>query len=107
MKSFAAGAIVFVSLGLVGSPAFSAGDPVAGHDLAKEHCAGCHDVEPGGAFKLYPPTFAAIAVYRSEPQIRALIVYPSLHAAMPQVPLYLLGEDKLDDLVAYIMSLEE
>lgn len=99
--------IVFFSLGVLGSPAFSAGDPVKGHMLAEEHCARCHDVEAGGAFKEYPPSFAAIAVYRSDVHIRALIVYPALHAAMPEVPLYLLGRENLDDLIAHITSLEE
>ncbi len=99
--------MVFLSLGIVAPPAFSAGDPAEGYKLAKEHCAGCHDVEPGGGFKQYPPSFAAMAVYRSEAHIRALSVYPALHSAMPRVPIYMLGDDNLDDLVAYIMSLEE
>jgi mono/diheme cytochrome c family protein len=107
MRSLTVRVIIFLSLGLLGSPALSAGDSAEGHKLAKEHCARCHDVEPGGAFKEYPPSFAAIAVYRSEPHIRALILYPTLHSAMPEVPLYLLGSESLDDLVAYITSLEE
>jgi len=107
MKSVASWVFTAIFVGLAGSSAFAAGDPVEGQKLAKEHCSDCHDVEAGGKFKQYPPSFAAIAVYRSEAHMRALVVYPALHNAMPQVPLYLLDDDKLDDLVAYIQSLEE
>lgn len=107
MNSLTLRVIFFLSLGMITSPAFSDGDPAEGYNLAKEHCADCHDVEAGGAFKQYPPSFAAIAVYRSEAHIRALSFYPALHSAMPKIPMYMLGDDNLDDLVAYIMSLEE
>jgi mono/diheme cytochrome c family protein len=107
VKSLASCAGVVLATALLGSPAVAAGDPVEGEKLAKEHCARCHDVAAGGAFKQYPPSFTAIAKYRSEPQIHALIVFPALHSAMPDVPLYLLGSESVDDLIAYIMSLEE
>jgi mono/diheme cytochrome c family protein len=107
MKSLASCAGVILATVLLGSPAVAAGDPAEGEKLAKEHCARCHDVAAGGAFKQYPPSFTAIAKYRSEPQIHALIVFPALHSAMPDVPLYLLGNESVDDLIAYIMSLEE
>jgi mono/diheme cytochrome c family protein len=96
-----------VSAGLLGSPALAAGDAAKGEALAKEHCSRCHDVAAGGAFKQYPPSFAAIAAYRSEDQIHARIVFPALHSAMPEVAFYFLGADGVDDLIAYIMSLEE
>jgi mono/diheme cytochrome c family protein len=96
-----------VSASLLGSPALAAGDAVEGEKLAKEHCARCHNVAAGGAFKQYPPSFTAIAAYRSEDQIHARIVFPTLHSAMPEVAFYFLGAKGVDDLIAYIMSLEE
>jgi mono/diheme cytochrome c family protein len=91
----------------VQSPAFAAGDPASGEKLAKEYCARCHDVAPGGAFKKYPPSFASIAIYRSPEQIYARIVFPSMHSGMPDVGFYLLQPKNITDLVAYITSLEK
>jgi mono/diheme cytochrome c family protein len=97
----------FVMASLAGSSAFAAGDPVTGEKLAKQHCAQCHDVGPGGAFKTYPPSFASIAKYRSEDQIHARIVFPAMHSAMPQVAFYLLPADQIRNIVAYIVSLDK
>jgi mono/diheme cytochrome c family protein len=85
--------------------AFGQGDAEHGSRLAVENCSRCHDVSPEGAFKTYPPSFASIAVYRGEDQIRARIIFPPLHTAMPE-PIYFLMAGDVDDLVAYIMSLE-
>ncbi len=81
------------------------GDAVAGRELAQEQCTRCHNIEPGGPFKLYPPSFASISVYRSAEQVYARIAYPPLHVNMPGIE-YLLTPDSVDDFVAYIMSLE-
>jgi mono/diheme cytochrome c family protein len=85
--------------------AYAEGDAAAGKELAREMCARCHNIEPNGAFKQHPPSFAAIAVYRSEEQIFGRIVFPPLHAAMPQIG-YMLTPDNVEHLVAYIRSLE-
>jgi mono/diheme cytochrome c family protein len=89
------------------TPARAAGDSSSGEKLAKEHCARCHDIAPGGAFKRYPPSFASIASFRSEEQIYARIVFPALHSGMPEVAFYLLQPQQIADLVAYIVSLEK
>lgn len=82
-----------------------AGDAGRGGELAGEHCARCHDIAPGGAAKLHPPSFAAIAGFRPEAQIEARIWIPDMHSSMPTWSLVLTRQD-VDDLVAYIMSLE-
>lgn len=107
MNSFRGYAFGAIFTALLGSPAFAAGDSIQGEELATEHCARCHDVSADGVFKQYPPSFASIAAYRSEDQIHARIVFPALHTGMPEVGLYLLGAQGIDDLVAYIMSLEQ
>jgi mono/diheme cytochrome c family protein len=61
---------------------------------------------PSGVFKQYPPSFAAIAAYRSEEQIHARIVFPTMHSGMPEVALYLLKPEQVANIVSYIMSLE-
>ena len=91
-----------MSLGL-SSMALADGDPIAGKETARAWCVDCHDVEPGGQTKQNPPSFTAIANYRSPDSIHANITFP--HVAMPDV-VHVLGLDA-DDLVAYILSLEE
>ena len=91
-----------MSLG-VPAVALAEGDPFAGKETAREWCAACHDVEPGGQLKQDPPSFTAIANYRSSTYIHANITFP--HERMPDVA-QILGLN-VDDLVAYIVSLEE
>ncbi len=79
------------------------GDPLIGKELAREWCASCHDVEAGGLARQDPPSFAAIATFRSPEYIHANITFP--HARMPDVA-QILGLN-VDDLVAYITSLEQ
>ncbi len=87
------------------SSASADGDIYVGEKLAKEFCTGCHNVDPTGPFKLYPPSFASIAVYRSPVDIRGRILFRPLHSSMPQLG-HMLTPDNVDNLVAYIASLE-
>lgn len=100
-----------ISLGLpvvlaLGGPGV-AQDVAKGEELAASHCALCHDITAEGAAKLYPPSFAAIAGYRTPDQIYARIVFPAMHSGMPEVAFYLLGKDEIASIVAYIVSLEK
>ena len=88
----------------VAAPAQEAGVAM-GKSIAEEYCVTCHDISPEGPFKLEPPSFAAIAKYRSEGQIRARILRP-IHDAMPHYSDYMIGGN-IDDMVAYIVSLGE
>jgi mono/diheme cytochrome c family protein len=90
-----------VAPGLDGT-ARAQGDSARGAEISAEWCARCHNVAPGGAMKEEPPSFAAIAVYRSEGQMRDAMVAP--HLGMP--PLVEILGLEIDDLVAYISSLE-
>ena len=96
--------IVFVFMTIPAAPALAA-DAENGRILAGDNCARCHDIAPGGASKLHPPSFAAIAGYRPEDQILARILYPALHSPMPAWANWI-SRDEVDDLVAYILSLE-
>ncbi len=91
---------------LAGIPAYAA-EAAAGEKLAAENCARCHDIGPDGAFKEHPPSFASIAAYRSREQIYYRIVAPPSHSGMPDVAFYLLGREQVEDLLAYIVSLEK
>lgn len=87
------------------APHAHADDVARGLELAQEWCVRCHNIEPDGPFKQYPPSFASIAVYRSSEQIQSRIMIPPLHTSMPQLGFFL-TPDNVDDLVAYIVSLE-
>jgi mono/diheme cytochrome c family protein len=82
------------------------GDPVRGGAIAQQQCARCHDVAKGGAFKMMPPSFQSIAIYRTKPDIWARIIAPSPHAAMPDMT-WTLTADDVQDLLAYIVSLDQ
>lgn len=78
----------------------------AGAKIANELCARCHDVSADGGFKQYPPSFAAIAVYRSGEYIFSRILYSPIHSGMPQMT-SLLTRDDVNDVLFYIVSLEK
>lgn len=80
------------------------GNVELGKSLAEANCSQCHNIAPGGAFKLYPPSFAAIAAYMDADIIRLRIMTPT-HVLMPQFQNYM-NQSNLDALVAYIQSLE-
>lgn len=93
------------ALSLAAVVAKAEGDAERGAAVAEEKCAACHDVSVDGAFKQYPPSFAAISVFRSEDQIVGRVLYPPQHASMPQMG-FVLTRQEIDDVVAYIVSLE-
>ncbi|MFC6636951.1 hypothetical protein GV827_22750 [Sulfitobacter sp. JBTF-M27] len=76
-----------------------------GRMIADEYCSRCHNIEPDGPFKLETPSFAAIAKFRSKEQVHNRIVMP-LHDKMPRFTEYMIGGN-IDDMVTYIMSLED
>ena len=54
---------------------------------------------------MHPPSFTAIAGYRPADQILSRIMFPALHSPMPAWSNWI-SRDEVDDLVAYIQSLE-
>lgn len=97
--------ILCALLATLAVPTIARSDAMTGAELAGEHCARCHDIAPGGAAKQHPPSFASIAGYRAEDQIVARIMFPDLHSSMPAWSQWL-SRDDVDDLVAFILSLE-
>lgn len=83
-----------------------AADPAPGRALAEQYCARCHTIGPDGAFKEFPPSFPAIAVYRTDQQIRDRIMAPPYHSGMPRFIEWTFDRGDIDDVVAYIRSLE-
>lgn len=93
-------------LGWLTATAFADGDIDSGRELAEQFCTQCHNIEADGPFKLMPPSFASIAVYRSPEHIWGIIALTPLHSEMSSVGQYM-DNQSLDDLVAYIVSLEQ
>jgi mono/diheme cytochrome c family protein len=87
------------------SGAFAAGDAVSGYETAKTNCARCHDIDKGAGFKLMPPSFQSIAIYRTAEDIWSRIIAPSPHRGMPDTT-WTITPDEVQDLVAYITSLD-
>ncbi|MDP5220245.1 cytochrome c [Ruegeria sp. 2205SS24-7] len=94
-----------ISSTISGALSAEEGDVEMGRNIAEEYCVHCHDVSRSGPFKMDPPSFAAIAKYRSEDQIRKRIVNPT-HEDMPRYIKYMIGGN-IGDMVAYIVSLED
>ena len=97
--------IAAAGLALAGG-AVAAQDADLGKELAGEFCARCHDISEDGAWKEYPPSFASIAKFRPEDQIRGRIWFPSVHSSMPEMSI-VLDRDGVDALTMYILSLDD
>jgi mono/diheme cytochrome c family protein len=80
-----------------------AADAAAGRKLAEQWCAKCHNIEKGAPFKLHPPSFASISVYRPAGDIFGKIFAPQHD--MPDIK-WVLQAEEMEDLTAYITSLE-
>jgi len=78
----------------------------AGRRLSEGNCASCHNIEPGGAFKLYPPSFQAIGAYWTPDVIQMKIMYPDHAAIMPKFNRYMFVEN-VNNIVGYILSLQD
>lgn len=85
-------------------PVLAAGDPEAGHRLARAWCAGCHGVEPDGVTSpdAHAPPFRAAARQVSTTEMALHAFLNSPHPTMPNLAL---SSDQTDDLAAYILSL--
>ena len=95
-------------LGVAPSVGWAEGDIEKGRVLAEQICSRCHNIVPGGQMKQDPPTFAAIAAYRTEGQILDKIIAP--HVLMPRMLFqwdWMVLEGNVDDILAYIVSLEK
>jgi mono/diheme cytochrome c family protein len=103
MLRFSIACLFLAGVALAQSQVHAQGNTEVGQDLAADWCSRCHDIGREGRMKQEPPSFAAIAIYRTAEQIRSKINAP--HTGMPEIA-QVLGLN-VDDLVAYIVSLDE
>lgn len=87
-----------------GNLAWAGGERDAGWSLARKWCSGCHVVDISGEGTDAAPSFQSIAHDRSKDQtwLRAWLVAPH-----PQMPDLNLSRDEIDDIIAYLSSLEK
>jgi len=91
----------------------TSGDPQAGQAVAAEQCAQCHAVLPGEGVLENPDPLPfdgagalAFEDIANTPGVTAMALsawMTSIHPTMPQI---LLSEDDLNDVIAYILSLD-
>ncbi|MEM8587953.1 MAG: cytochrome c [Pseudomonadota bacterium] len=89
------------------------GDPEAGQTVAVQQCAQCHAVLPGEGVLVNPDPLPfdgagalAFEDIANTPGVTAMALsawMTSIHPTMPQI---LLSEDDLNDVIAYILSLD-
>ena len=98
-----------LSLAAVVSPAGAAGNRARGEFLARENCSTCHAVGPVGVspYPLAPPFRTLPKKYDVEGLAEALaegIVVGNTGAR--QMPAFVLSVEEIDDLIAYLKSLD-
>ena len=79
-------------------------DVEAGRDLARHWCAGCHQVEAGGALNEVAPSFLSIA---NDPTRTPDYLWAWLSTSHPLMPDFNLTYLEIRSLIAYLESLRE
>jgi mono/diheme cytochrome c family protein len=82
------------------------GDPAAGRRLAEDVCSACHVIAPGHASTtdVEAPAFPDLA---NTPRVTALSLRAFLQTPHERMPDLHLDRDETDNVIAYILSLEE
>ncbi len=81
------------------------GDPVAGRGLAEELCSACHAI-PGQGPVLEAPSAPPFQALAADPAVTGLTLHAYLRTLHPP-PSFVLDEEQLNDVVAYILSLRD
>ncbi len=82
------------------------GDPTAGRRLAENVCSACHVIAPGhpSTTDVEAPAFPDLA---NTPRVTALSLRVFLQTPHERMPDLHLDRDETDNVIAYILSLEE
>ena len=94
-----------VLFALLSGPAWAAGNPEQGRQLAERWCASCHLVGPGQReASADVPTFASIAQREDLPESLLAAFLTTPHPPMPNMAL---SRQEIADVLAYIRSLRQ
>ncbi len=80
------------------------GNVTEGLEFARDHCADCHQVEPGDAPAIFPAGKSFLKV-AADPKMTALSLRVFLRTTHIDMPNFKLTEEQADDVIAYILSL--
>lgn len=96
-------ALASILLGSAGALAQTP-DAAQGHALARQWCAGCHQVEPGGAMNEVAPSFLTVAndPNRTPERLRSWLFSPH-----PDMPDFNLTYQEIRAIIAYLESLQK
>jgi len=88
-----------------GASAQETGDAKEGLTMARQVCSSCHGVERGDAFSpnVLAPTFDRIAGTPGMTETALSVALQTSHKSMPNL---ILKPDEIDDISAYILSLQ-
>ena len=99
--------LAFAALACVAGPAGAqdVGDVEKGHAFARELCAVCHAVEAGetDSPRSDAPTFDRIA---AEPGMTATALYVFLQNPHRRMPDFVLADEEMSNVIAYILTLQ-
>jgi cytochrome c len=90
-------------------PAQAAGDKARGESFARENCSTCHAVGPAGMspYEPAPPFRTLHKRYDVEGLAEALAEGIAVgNTGSRQMPMFVLSVDEIEDLIAYLKSLE-
>ncbi|MGI9498878.1 MAG: c-type cytochrome [Geminicoccaceae bacterium] len=107
MRSLATATILGLTILSTGTAAGELlGDPMAGRRLAENVCSACHVIAPGhtSTTDVEAPTFPELA---NTPRVTALSLRVFLQTPHERMPDLHLDRDETDNVIAYILSLEE
>jgi len=98
--------ILTASLAIFTLPAFAQGDPQMGRLLAETDCAHCHAIGPSGTSPLPPaPPFRTLHTrYPVENLEEALA--EGIVVGHPAMPEFRLDPDQIENLIAYLKTME-
>lgn len=103
MRRFLTSLIVAACFGPVQLQAQVKGDPTSGRQIAQTWCTSCHALSAASTNDI-APSFPAIAQNsaKTEDQLRTWLMRP--HAPMPD---YSLSRDDINDIIAFLQTLEK
>jgi len=94
---------------VIAAPAQAAGDKARGESFARENCSTCHAVGPAGIspYEPAPPFRTLHKRYDVEGLAEALAEGIAVgNTGSRQMPMFVLSVDEIEDLIAYLKSLE-
>jgi cytochrome c len=99
-------AILVAGLTILALPAFAQGDPQMGRLLAETDCARCHAIGPSGTSPL-PPAPPFRTLHRRYPvEHLAEALAEGIVVGHPAMPEFRLDPDQIENLIAYLKTLE-